>query len=328
MKKELLKLPLKEKEKLIITELDRKFNLEDSKRLYYMVKEKPEIFGLTNNKWLKNWLEQATPALFSSQDFYSLVIFPLAHPAFLVEDIAYSKLKTFYWKYRLGPKRIMIEGIEKSVGRLVAVGSKGKDRFLGTCFRIAEDFVVTTTSILAPVASNFHFIDKMKVDFSKNRKKRPEQSFLVKKLVYTSQKPEPDLAIFQLEKKNLLQHSLPKQLSFSSQAPLGKLGLVIGYPFKITTESRKLERLAIFGSPWNLNRKRIAPGHLNGHTENSYEFSHDCTTETGNAGSPVIDLASCQILGMHCYKTAQGQGVAITAKYISEILKKVALKKP
>lgn len=329
MKKELLNLPLKEKEKLILTELDWKFNLEDSETLYNLLKEEPEVFGLTKNKWLKDWLKQTTPASFSSQDFYSLIIFPLAHPAFLVKDIAFSKLRTFYWKHRLGPKRTVIEEVEKSVGRLTVVGAQGKRKSLGSCFRVAKDCVVTTRSgfaLLAPdfgKKTNFHLPGQLEVDFSNGRKKKPGQSFLVKKLIYAAPKTEPDLVIFQLEKKNFLQHAVPKQLSFSSQNPAGKIGLVIGYPHKI---SKNLEHLAIFGSPWNLNRKRIAPGHLHSRTQSSCEFSHDCTTETGNAGSPVIDLATGHILGMHCHSIDKNQGVAITARYIHEILKMVALK--
>lgn len=328
MKKELLKLPLKEKEKLILTELDHKFNLEDSETLYKLLKDKPEIFGLVKNKWLKDWLEQTSPSIFSSRDFYTLVIFPLAHPAFQVEDIVYAKLKVFYWRYRIGPKRKLIEKVEKSVGRLIAVYSNGKKKPLGTCFKIAEDFVVTTRSNLNRMAVRLNLPNRIMVGFSNKKIIKPEQSFLVKKLIYASQKTEPDLAIFQLEKKNMLQAYLPKQLSLSHESTSGKLGLIIGYPFKISNRNRKLEHLAIFGSSWNLNKKRIAPGHMNSVTNSSFEFSHDCTTETGNEGSPIIELDSGKILGMHCYKTLDGQGIAIRAQYIDDILKHLLFTKP
>jgi endonuclease G len=52
---------------------------------------------------------------------------------------------------------------------------------------------------------------------------------------------------------------------------------------------------AIFGS--KLDVKRIAPGEITSLAPRS--IFHDCSTLGGNSGSPILSMASCEVLGVH-----------------------------
>jgi V8-like Glu-specific endopeptidase len=47
------------------------------------------------------------------------------------------------------------------------------------------------------------------------------------------------------------------------------------------------------------NVKRLQPGQVIELSDQARTFSHDCFTLGGNSGSPVVDLETFQVLGLH-----------------------------
>ena len=47
------------------------------------------------------------------------------------------------------------------------------------------------------------------------------------------------------------------------------------------------------------NVKRLQPGEISGEALADFEIHHDCSTLGGNSGSPVVDLETHQVLGLH-----------------------------
>jgi hypothetical protein len=71
---------------------------------------------------------------------------------------------------------------------------------------------------------------------------------------------------------------------------------LIGYPFMETNIDRELVR-HVFGD--NLGVKRVQPGYVVAAPHDKPGFDHDAFTLEGSAGSPVIDLGSGRVLGLH-----------------------------
>jgi S1-C subfamily serine protease len=88
---------------------------------------------------------------------------------------------------------------------------------------------------------------------------------------------------------------------------------VVGYPFPDTTRN-PLFMDQIFGN--KLGVKRLAPGEILGERKNS--VFHDCSTLGGNSGSPVVDMKTCSVIGLHRdgYFFARNEAVS------TEVLKK------
>jgi len=53
----------------------------------------------------------------------------------------------------------------------------------------------------------------------------------------------------------------------------------------------------VFGGVYRV--KRVQPDQLLSLAPNGSIFQHDCFTLGGNAGSPVVDLATGHVIGMH-----------------------------
>jgi V8-like Glu-specific endopeptidase len=53
----------------------------------------------------------------------------------------------------------------------------------------------------------------------------------------------------------------------------------------------------IFADIYNV--KRLQPGEVSGDALDAFEIFHDCSTLGGNSGSPVVDLETHQVLGLH-----------------------------
>jgi endonuclease G len=121
---------------------------------------------------------------------------------------------------------------------------------------------------------------------------------------------EEDAAILRLEPTPVLKQRQP--LSWSTALPNENDHIsVVGYPFPDTTRN-PLFVDQIFGAN-KLGVKRLAPGELIGARKGS--IYHDCSTLGGNSGSPLVDMQSGLVVGLHRdgYFLARNEAVSITA---------------
>jgi S1-C subfamily serine protease len=104
---------------------------------------------------------------------------------------------------------------------------------------------------------------------------------------------EQDAAILQLAPTELLIKRAP--LSWNKTLPSeGDYVAVVGYPFPDSARN-PLFVDAIFGG--RLGVKRVAPGELIGARKGSWY--HDCSTLGGNSGSPLLDMKTGSVIGLH-----------------------------
>ncbi len=83
---------------------------------------------------------------------------------------------------------------------------------------------------------------------------------------------------------------------------------IVGYPAE---DSRAQEKYlqAIFQNVYDV--KRLQPGYLLSADSGSMKLFHDCFTVGGNSGSPLIDLETGKVIGLHIGgKPASATGLA------------------
>lgn len=104
---------------------------------------------------------------------------------------------------------------------------------------------------------------------------------------------EEDAALLRVAPTDKLRKRKPlawSETTLEESAPVA----VVGYPFPDTTRN-PLFMEQIFGG--KLGVKRLAPGELLGGRKGS--IFHDCSTLGGNSGSPVLDMETCSVVGLH-----------------------------
>ena len=72
---------------------------------------------------------------------------------------------------------------------------------------------------------------------------------------------------------------------------------MIGYPAWDGRRNDPEPMRRIFADIYNV--KRLQPGEISGAAPASFELLHDCSTLGGNSGSPVVDLETHRVLGLH-----------------------------
>jgi Trypsin-like peptidase domain len=72
---------------------------------------------------------------------------------------------------------------------------------------------------------------------------------------------------------------------------------VVGYPALDSRRNEPAPVRRIFADIYDV--KRLQPGKAVGYSTRYSAVEHDCSTLGGNSGSPVVDLESNQVIGLH-----------------------------
>ncbi len=109
-----------------------------------------------------------------------------------------------------------------------------------------------------------------------------------------------DLALLRVESASLDGRPLPDPLTVAASAPpdlLGRDVYLVGYPMSDPTrnEADAIER--IFQDVFDV--KRLQPGRTVGWSTARSALEHDCSTLGGNSGSPLVDLETNLVIGLH-----------------------------
>jgi glutamyl endopeptidase len=235
--------------------------------------------------------------------------------------------------------RARIELAAKSVGR-IHHGSVT----LGTGFLIANDVVMTNRHVAEAFAIDIDGTLKIRIgwepaiDFIGDVVPRimPSQEagphaelyhtgaaacFRITSVLYAD--PELDLALLRVEFEvspkrrpptplapTPVGWTRPEPLKLSTEGlPAGRRRIyVIGFPNQDDTADFN-ELKDVFQDTYDV--KRLQPGYLTRvltHHVDRVEIGHDCSTLRGNSGSPIIDLETNQVLGLHVRGSREGAG--------------------
>lgn len=109
-----------------------------------------------------------------------------------------------------------------------------------------------------------------------------------------------DLALLRVNGASADGRALPEPLSVAASEPedLAERDVyVVGYPALDTRRNEPAPIRRIFADVYDV--KRLQPGRTVGYSTEYSAIEHDCSTLGGNSGSPVVDLESNQVIGLH-----------------------------
>jgi hypothetical protein len=109
-----------------------------------------------------------------------------------------------------------------------------------------------------------------------------------------------DLALMRVESVSADGQALPEPLPVAATEPrhlFGRDVYVVGYPAWDSRRNEPESLRRIFMDTYNV--KRLQPGKAVGYSTEYSAVQHDCSTLGGNSGSPVVDLDTNQVIGLH-----------------------------
>ena len=265
------------------------------------------------------------------------IIMTINRPAFLIRNDRVDDSITTKWKQRIDDNNDKISNTIPGVGRLEIKGHPNYP-WAGTGWLIAGTDIIVTNKHVADIFTS-EVRDKLKInddyrgnrlsvniDFKEEYGIHEEHEFDIKEVIYMAENNKPDIALLRVERKNIKGKSLPKGLEISSKrmSPDDNV-YVVGYPaYNLGGEIQLYD--CIFKGISNV--KRLAPGDIYPSSAASYLYMHDCSTWYGNSGSPVIDLYSGRVVGIHYAGSAhEYKGVranwAVRSTYLIELLEEL-----
>ncbi|MEA2899261.1 MAG: hypothetical protein QOJ84_4876 [Bradyrhizobium sp.] len=236
------------------------------------------------------------------------IVFAVGTPVFLVKnnavDIDSGRTEAVAWRRMLTDNAAKLNRSMNSIGR-VNVSNFDTD-FVGTAWVIDDDLIVTNRHVanLFAEASGAGFKFKLgfdarstinvKLDFLEEFGNAAFDEVSVERVVWVAPEAGPDVAFLKL--KNQAGPVSRLKLALASATTRPKLPVaVVGYPASDSRFSDQELATKIFGNVFE--KKRVAVGNLLGVGENV--ITHSCSTLGGNSGSPVIDIGTGEVLGLH-----------------------------
>lgn len=176
-----------------------------------------------------------------------------------------------------------------SVGRIDILGASASAEGLATGFVVAPGVLATNTHVLDALSANTRRLERGQAVamFGQEFNVVPDLPAVPITGVIAVH-PDLDVSLLRIEDTA----RPPWSLDPTPQKKAQRVA-VIGYP---QDDPRSpVFRTAIFQDRYGV--KRAAPGEVRGVGPNS--VYHDCSTLGGNSGSPVVNLDTCKVVGMH-----------------------------
>lgn len=202
----------------------------------------------------------------------------------------------------LNNQRAGIDEVIQRVGRIEVSGHPNLD-WVGTGFLVNSDVVMTNRHVArefarqSDVGWTFESGMKARIDFKEELGSFRPLEFEIIELLGVHE--SLDLALLKVELRSG-DHALPSPLPVSSKAPGDLEGLavyVVGYPAWDGRRNDPEPMRRVFMDIYNI--KRLQPGAVVDARLRARQIYHDCSTLGGNSGSPVVDLETHQVVGLH-----------------------------
>ncbi|MEM8909340.1 MAG: serine protease, partial [Bacteroidota bacterium] len=256
-------------------------------------------------------------------------------PAIVVQDGSFTLATDNPWAPILQHYRKYIERAIRSTG-VFEIQQRRHKVTAGTGWVLDEDLIVTNQHVAAEFferkGEQYHFKKgrtHVTIDFKEEFDRVHDREFRILELVHMEAPDHhlydhrPDLAILRVEKTNEKGESLPPALPlFTGTLDKNQLICIVGFPgadYKLPQVRKK-----IFKNIYDV--KRIQPGIIKSiRTLYDFDFKHDCATLTGNSGSPVIDLQTGTVVGIHfAGALAAFEGYAVRVDVLRAVLQRLA----
>jgi S1-C subfamily serine protease len=214
------------------------------------------------------------------------------------------------WAQLAGARAGIREVIARS-GRIEVTGHPDYI-WVGTASLVAPSAIMTNRHVAqefcSQMGSEWVFRSGMtsRIDFLGERDSTASLEFAITSVIGIHE--DRDLALLRVEATSSDGRSLPDPLAVSARMPAdiyGRAVYVIGYPQSDGRRSEPESLRRIFGHIYDV--KRLQPGRAVQYSTRFSALEHDCSTLGGNSGSPVVDLETHQVIGLH-FGGRYGQG--------------------
>jgi Trypsin-like peptidase domain len=222
-------------------------------------------------------------------------------PAILIQDGDFFP-PPHEWS-RLADAREGIRHVIASSGRIEVKGHLNLD-WLGTASLVAPATIMTNRHVAqefcARDGERWTFRPRMtsRIDFLEELGSTASLMFEITEAIGIHERH--DLALLRVESTSSTGEPLPDPLAVAANEPpdlFERDVYVVGYP---CWDGRRNEPDAIrriFTDIYNV--KRLQPGKAVAYSTEYSAVQHDCSTLGGNSGSPVVDLETHEVIGLH-----------------------------
>jgi S1-C subfamily serine protease len=222
-------------------------------------------------------------------------------PAILVQDGDFTAPPQG-WTRLLDHRDRIRETISRS-GRIEVSGHVNLE-WLGTAFLVAPGTLMTNRHVAREFCARdgdaWTFRPGMttRVDFLRELGSAAALEFEITTAIGIHERH--DLALLRVEGASSDGRALPDPLSLAATEPADPFGrdvYVVGYPAWDSRRNEPEPIRRIFADVYNV--KRLQPGKTVAYSTQYTAIEHDCSTLGGNSGSPVVDLETNQVIGLH-----------------------------
>ena len=293
LKKEVTALPELKFSRAIINPFgDKKLSSEEKEKRKYL------SLGLKALNKIENGSEDQISE--TEERGLEAIILQIVRPAILIKKGRFFPPPS-QWK-TLNDHRQQIEESFKCVGRIEVSGHPDFE-WIGTGFIVSDGVVMTNRHVAVEFVEQdnkkWRFITgrSARVNFVKEFEAKQSSEFEIEGIIGIHE--EFDLALLSIKKQSNTHENLTATLEVIAKEPiLNKQQIyVVGYPASDGTRNEPEVMRRIFADTYDV--KRLQPGVITGFDRTHSKLLHDCSTLGGNSGSPVFDLKSSQVIGLH-----------------------------
>lgn len=302
--------------------------LSDELETKYMDRKFPDeiaemLEGVKQDKMLSIINYKDDPAVEGS--VLESIILAFNRPSFLIRQNTFDPSPSETWEKLLSPYMDILNGTISSVGRIEMKNHSSLD-WAGTGFLVEENIIVTNRHVAEHFAQTKSQgydwktnargkIVKARIDFREEYQNPVEQEMELVDILHIEPEPGPDLALFSVNLEDYI-----KPLELSSSPSTDDIIVTIGYPWKDTRVSFRIEQVMsrIFGDIFDV--KRLAPGKII--SLEGKIIHHDCTTLGGNSGSAILDVETGKVVALH-YSGDVKYNNAVSVKVIADRMRKI-----
>ena len=222
-------------------------------------------------------------------------------PAMLVEEGDFGT-PPHEWSH-LADHRAQIREVIARSGRIEVAGHVELD-WLGTASLVAPATLMTNRHVAQEFCSRrsdrwtFRQGLTAHVDFLAEMGSPASLEFEITEAIGLHE--DHDVALLRVDRKSANGRALPEPLVVAASEPpdlYEREVYVVGYPARDSRRNEPEPIRRIFADIYNV--KRLQPGRAVGYSTMYSALEHDCSTLGGNSGSPVVDLETNKVIGLH-----------------------------
>lgn len=250
------------------------------------------------------------------------VVRAFERPSLLVQDHTFTPPVSDTWSSLLGQHKSALEAAIPAIGRIEA-----GNNWFGTGVLVAPDIVATNRHValdfLVQQGTGWSWAPGVggagqaaRIDFRQEHARSAVEEFELVEVLHVEDAAGHDLALFRIATTGLS----AQPLTISTAASHDDAVAVVGYTSRVAGMPPEVEEilLGIFGTIYDA--KRLAPGRVL--AADAERLTHDCSTQGGNSGSAILDIATGALAGLH-FEGGIAENYAVPAAALATRLQEV-----